>query len=296
MVVLQTDYGSTRKKAAQRLMGSLAGTVLASVVLWLHLPFSILMGATALSAFGLGFFLRRDYWVSVIFITLFVVVLTESLGPATLELTVERFGDTAAGRLLAMLAAFLFWPVWERGRFRPILARALRANAAYMRIVGDRLASGKRYDAEVVRAKRAAESASGAVFSSLQRMSGDPKNFRNLMSELAAVANGNQRVTRALNLIILEAHPDAPIPEASDLATHRASALEEMARALKDQDPQSDALVRAREQLKSRLEVVPAGPAPSQRSVALAQLERASAEIGAMFLGTEVLAEPGRTS
>jgi uncharacterized membrane protein YccC len=176
------------------------------------------------------------------------------------------------------------------------LARALRANAAYMRIVGDRLASGKRYDAEVVRAKRAAESASGAVFSSLQRMSGDPKNFRNLMSELAAVANGNQRVTRALNLIILEAHPDAPIPEASDLATHRASALEEMARALKDQDPQSDALVRAREQLKSRLEVVPAGPAPSQRSVALAQLERASAEIGAMFLGTEVLAEPGRTS
>jgi hypothetical protein len=69
-----------------------------------------------------------------------------------------------------------------------------------------------------------------------------------------------------------------------------------MARALKDQDPQSDALVRAREQLKSRLEVVPAGPAPSQRSVALAQLERASAEIGAMFLGTEVLAEPGRTS
>jgi uncharacterized membrane protein YccC len=226
MVVLQTDYGSTRKKAAQRLMGTLAGTVLASVVLWLHLPFSILMGATALSAFGLGFFLRRDYWVSVIFITLFVVVLTESLGPATLELTVERFGDTAAGRLLAMLAAFLFWPVWERGRFRPILARALRANAAYMRIVGDRLASGKRYDAEVVRAKRAAESASGAVFSSLQRMSGDPKNFRNLMSELAAVANGNQRVTRALNLIILEAHPDAPIPEASDLATHRASALE----------------------------------------------------------------------
>ena len=182
--------------------------------------------ATALSAFGLGSFLRRDYWVSVIFITLFIVVLTESLGPATLELTVERFGDTAAGRLLAMLAAFLFWPVWERVRFRPILARALRANAAYMRIVGDRLASGKCYDAEVVRAKRAAESASGAVFSSLQRMSGDPKNFRNLMSELAAVANGNQRVTRALNLIILEAHPDAPIPEASDLATHRASALE----------------------------------------------------------------------
>lgn len=292
MVVLQPDYGSTRKKAAQRLMGTLAGSVLASLVLWLRLPPPILMAATALTAFGFGFFLRRDYWISVIFITLFVVVLTESLGPATLELTVERFGDTAAGGLLALLAAFMFWPIWERARFRPILARALRANAAYMRVVGDRLAAGRRYDAEVVRAKRGAESSGAAVFSSLQRMSGDPKNFRNLTSELAAVANGNQRVTRALNLIILEAHPDAPVPEARDFAAHRASALEEMARALQDQDPQGDALVRAKEQLKPRHAPPSGNQEPSQRSIAIFQLERASAEIGAMFLGTEALARP----
>ena len=297
MVVLQPDYGSTRSRAAQRLLGTLVGSIVASLVLWLNLPFPVLMAATALSAFGFGFYLRRNYWVAVIFITLFVVVLTESLGPATFELTVERVGDTLAGGLLALLAAVAFWPVWERGRFRPILARALRANAAYMRIVGEQLAAGMRYDVRVVRAKRSAESASAEVFSSLQRMSGDPRNFRENMGELAVVANGNQRVTRALNLIILQAHPDQPMPEALELTVHRAVALEDMARALQEADGEA-ALKRAREQLRQ-------SPNPSvdahghvSRGIALGQLERTGAEIGAMFIGVAALAgtAPGPVS
>jgi uncharacterized membrane protein YccC len=210
---------------------------------------------------------------------------------------VERFGDTLAGGLLALLAAVAFWPVWERGRFRPILARALRANAAYMRIVGEQLAAGMRYDVRVVRAKRSAESASAEVFSSLQRMSGDPRNFRENMGELAVVANGNQRVTRALNLIILQAHPDQPMPEALELTVHRAVALEDMARALQEADGEA-ALKRAREQLRQ-------SPNPSvdahghvSRGIALGQLERTGAEIGAMFIGVAALAgtAPGPVS
>lgn len=292
MVVLQPDYGSTRAKAVQRLMGTLAGSILASLILWLRLPFAALMAATALSAFGFGFFLRRSYWIAVIFITLFVVVLTESLGPATLELTVERFGDTLAGGLLAMLAALVFWPVWEKGRFRPILARALGANAAYMRIVGLRLAAGRRYDAEVVSAKRAAESASADVFSSLQRMSGDPKNVRGLMGELAVVANGNQRITRSLNLVILQALPNQPVPQARDLTEHRARALEEMARAIQEPDAEKAALLRAREALQQSTGPKPSDDSPVSRGIALGQLERTASEIGAMIIGAAELAGP----
>jgi len=292
MVVLQPDYGSTRTKAVQRLMGTLAGSVLASCVLWLHLPFPALMAATAASAFLFGFFLRRNYWVSVIFITLFVVMLTESLGPVTLEITLERFSDTLAGGFLALIAALLFWPVWERERFRPILARALKANAAYMRIVGEKLAAGMRYDHEVVRAKRAAEKAASEVFSSLQRMSGDPLAFRDPINELAVVANGNQRVTRALNLIILQAHPDEPMPDVREMAARRSSALEEMARYLEGTDAGPKRLIQAREKLLRHPEATsPQGVSPS-RAIALGQLERAAAEIGAMSIGAAELANP----
>jgi uncharacterized membrane protein YccC len=289
MVVLQPDYGSTRTKAGQRLMGTLAGSILASVILWLSLPFGALMAATALSAFAFGFYLRRRYWVAVIFITVFVVVLTESLGPATLGLTIERFGDTLAGGLLAMLAAVVFWPVWEKARYRPILARALRANAAYMRVVGQYLAEGRSYDVGVVRAKRGAESASAEAFSSLQRMSGDPRSYREHLGELAVAANGNQRVTRALNLIILQSRPDRPVPEARELTVRRAAALDEVARALEEPSGRRAALERARGFLRESLAARrPGGHATD--GIALGQLERTGAEIGALLISAEAMA------
>lgn len=290
MIVLQPDFGSTRKKALERLVGTLAGSVLASLVLWLSLPFQVLMAATAVTAFCFGYFLRRNYAIAVVFITLFVVVLTESLGPATLELTIERFGDTLAGGLLAILAALVFWPVWERARLRPILARALRANAAYLRIVGARLAEGLRYDMKVVSAKRAAETAGAAVFSSLQRMSGDPENFRDRMNELAAVANGNQRVTRALNLLVLQAGPEAPALEARAIADRRAEVLEAIASSFEGSTPAAEAFTRARRALEWRPEQAPVRALPASAAIALAQLGRASAEIEAMLLEAEELA------
>ena len=296
MIVLQPDFGSTRKKAFERLVGTLAGSVLASLVLWLRLPFAALMTATAGTAFCFGYYLRRNYTIAVVFITLFVVVLTESLGPATLELTIERFGDTFAGGLLALLAALVFWPVWERDRFRPILAGAIRANAVYLRMVGDRLAAGHYYDKTVVRAKRAAESAGAAVFSSLQRMSGDPENFRDRMNELAAVANGNQRVTRALNLLTLQARPDAPAPEAQVIAAQGAVALEAIASSFESTTPASEAFSTARFALESWPGRARARAASAPGAIALAQIGRAFAEIEAMLLGAEELAgDPARS-
>ncbi|HZZ17737.1 MAG TPA: FUSC family protein [Opitutaceae bacterium] len=293
LVVLQPDYGSTRIRATQRLLGTLAGSILASFLLWLHLPFAWNMAATALTAFGFGFFLRRNYGIAVIYITLFVVVLTESLGPVTLALTIERFCDTFAGGLLALLAALLFWPAWEEDRFRPVLAKALNANARYMRIVGERLATGMPYDSEVVNAKRASESANAEAFSSLQRMSGDPKNYRERLSELAVVANGNQRVTRSLSLIILQSNPDFPILEARGISMERAEVLEGMARSLGAADTP---------RVPSSSSAAPHGqtgfPFAGERSassvIALGQLERTKAEVGAMAVAAAQLARSAR--
>jgi uncharacterized membrane protein YccC len=294
LVVLQPDYGSTRLRASQRLLGTLAGSILASLVLWLHLPFPWLMAATALTAFGFGFFLRRNYGIAVIYITLFVVVLTESLGPVTLALTVERFCDTFAGGLLALLAALIFWPSWEEGRFRPILAKALRATAGYMRIVGECLAAGTPYDDDVVKAKRASESASAEVFSSLKRMSGDPKNFRERLGELAVVANGNQRVTRSLNLIILQAHPDLPIPEARAISLGRADALDSMAQSLEVVSPGTPVGELDPGCLRQSGSTAPLRSRSDSGGVALGQLERTGAEVGAMFIAATRLAKAPR--
>ena len=67
---------STRQRAAQRMLGTLAGSVLASAFLWLQLPPAVLIAAAAGTMFAFGYWVKRDYAVAIFFITLFIVLLT----------------------------------------------------------------------------------------------------------------------------------------------------------------------------------------------------------------------------
>ncbi|QJE96007.1 FUSC family protein [Luteolibacter luteus] len=201
IVVLQPDFGSTRKKAAERVIGTLAGGLFASSLLWLRPDPSVIHVAVAATIAIFSYLVKRRYGVAVFFITLVVVLLMEAHQPVTIAFTIERMACTLGGGLLALVAAFLFWPVWERGRFPGILSNALARNRDYLRLVADRLKEGGPYDEPMMDAKKEAESANADAFSSLRRMSSDPKIHRAGLEQAAALANGNQRVTNALNVI-----------------------------------------------------------------------------------------------
>ena len=292
VVVLQPDYGSTRLRAGQRVLGTLGGSLVASALLWLELPFAALATASAATLFAFGYFIKRNYAVAVFFITLFIVLLTETNGPVTLAFTVERLALTSAGGALALLAALFFWPVWERERFPPLLATALRANRDYLGVLIARLAAGGPYDAAATLAKRHAESANSRVFSSLQRISGDPKNQQLGLEQAATLANGNQRLTRAFNVIALHLTPGAPLahPELDRFAHLGASTFDALALAVERDEPllpRLGELATAFAQL--RLPVPPpAATDPDARRDrwVFSQLGRAATELGAMLLAT----------
>jgi len=283
IVVLQPDYGSTRRRAAQRLAGTFAGSAFASVLLWLHLPFAALAVAAAGTIFAFGYLVKRDYARAVFFVTLFIVLLTEASGPVTIQFTLERLGSTAAGGALALLAAMFFWPVWERDRFPPILAAALRANRDYLRLLAGRLADGGSYDASAIAAKRHAESANSAVFSSLQRMTGDPKNQQEGLERAAALANGNQRLTRALTVLALHLTAGTPLrrPEVGQFAQLADATLEALAGAVERDAP--DGLGPLLADLENFSPREPHGGAPREHWV-FAQFTRAATELSAMVL------------
>jgi len=288
LVVMQPDYGSTRLRAGQRAIGTVAGGVLASLLLWLSLPSSVLLVALAATMFGFAFWLKRNYAVAVFFITLFVVLITEVSATVTVAFTVERLGATLAGVLLALLATQLFWPVWERQLYPGFLARALRANAQYVRLLGEHLAAGARYDGRLVAAKRAAEAANSVVFASLQRMFADPKNQQASLEEAASLANGNQRITRALTAVSLHLVADEPLrqPAIGEFVSLAAETLEALAAAAESvPEPRRFA------ELRTALDRVtfPAGPATGNRAgpvahSAASQFGRCATELSAMLL------------
>jgi uncharacterized membrane protein YccC len=291
VVVLQPDYGSTRQRAAQRLVGTLIGGLLASLLLWLKLPPVVLMTATAATIFGFSYFLRKNYALAVFFVTLMIVLLTEATSAVTLEFTISRLVATAAGGALAMLAALLFWPVWERQRFPAYLAAALRANRDYLQLLQARLASGGAYDDPVVAAKRRVEAANGTVFASLQRMAADPKHQQHGLTQAAAVANGNQRLTRALTTIGLHLKPGTPLtaPEAARFTTLASDALEALATSVTATDatgPSLQPLLGELESFQVPATIGTASNSPfAQRDHwVFGQMSRAALELSAMLL------------
>jgi uncharacterized membrane protein YccC len=285
--VLQPDYGSTRERAAQRVAGTIAGAIVASGLLWLDLGFHALMAATAMTMFAFGYWVRRNYALAIFFITLFIVLLTDATGPVTLAFGLERLASTVAGGALALVAAQIFWPVWERERFPAIQAAAFRANRAYAAVLIARLTQGGSFDAEASRAKRASEGANAAVFSSLRRMTGDPHSQQEGIESAATLANGNNRVTRALNLLSLHLTPGVTLdhPTLPRFAALTGEALEHLARAVEQGSSppgELDALIAT---LEGGL--FPSAADSERSRWVFAQLTRAATELTALLLALQ---------
>lgn len=193
---------------------------------------------------------------------------------------------------MAMLAAFLFWPVWERDQFPRYLQAALLGNRDYLKTLFVRLREGGSYDAGLIEAKRSVELANSQVFTSLQRMAVDPKHQQRHPEQAAALANGNQRLTRALTAIALtlssgNERKDSFLFRFESLAT---DVLETLAEGAVGHLPPSGwgaRLANVRSQL-NQIALPSREPATTSSDHALvSELARSVAELSAMVLAAE---------
>lgn len=201
LVVLQPDYGATRLKAGQRILGTLAGSGLGSLLLWVKMPVGWHVFFAAVLAFGFAFYVRRNYGLAVFFVTLMIVLMTEVMTPLHLDFTVARLLCTLAGGALALLAAVMFWPKWERSQSPRIIAAAVRANRKYLAAVTNGLARGEPFAGDAVLMKREAERANSQATASLQRLLGEPPRLQHNVEQVAALTADNQRLTRAITVL-----------------------------------------------------------------------------------------------
>ncbi len=201
VVVLQPDFGSTRERAAQRIGGTFAGSLLGSVLLWIKMPLLLLDGLAGLMSFGFAYYVRLRYGVAVFFVTLMIVLLTETIGPVHLDFTVTRLLCNAAGGAVALVAALLFWPVWEGGKFNTLLAASIQANRIYLATIARCLGTAGSDFEELLSSKRKAENANRHASISLQRLLAEPGIAEFEADRGAALTTYNQRITRSLTAI-----------------------------------------------------------------------------------------------
>ncbi|NMZ51117.1 YccS family putative transporter [Pseudomonas poae] len=259
LFVCQPNYGATRRKLGQRIIGTAIGLTVAWALFDLF-PSPLVQSMFAIAA-GLVFFINRTtrYTLATAAITLMVLFCFNQVGDGY-GLFLPRLFDTLLGSLIAGLAVFLFLPDWQGRRLNKVLANTLTCNSIYLRQIMQQYAAGKSDDLAYRLARRNAHNADAALSTTLANMLMEPGHFRKeadvgfrflvLSHTLLSYLSG------------LGAHRDTQLPaqmrEAliDSAGSSLAASIDEIASGLADKQPiaiQSD----AEEALAAQLEQMP---------------------------------------
>ena len=132
VTILRPAYVITKKRNIQRLTGTLAGVVIVSLILWLVSNTTVLLVVLVLSML-LGYsLLRVQYFIFVVFLTIFLVISIYFLNPYQFQsLIEERLLDTFVGSVIAFFISRFVLPVWGHHEIRQSMQKMLEANRQY---------------------------------------------------------------------------------------------------------------------------------------------------------------------
>lgn len=138
LVVLRPDFGSTFQRSLMRVLGTLIGLLLASVLVHFVLGDSTaaMIVLLALCFFGMRMAGPSNLGLAAVCLAGLVVVLLSLAGIPAHTTVIDRAVDTVVGGFIALFAALL-WPSWERQQVPDQLATLIGAYRSYLQALID---------------------------------------------------------------------------------------------------------------------------------------------------------------
>ena len=210
-VVLKPDFTTTFSRGALRLVGTIAGLMLATAI-YLVLPES---GWTQLILVGAFTFILRylgpaNYGVFTVAISGLIVFLLAATGVSPAEVVTARWLNTIAGGLLALIM-YAVWPTWERSTISESLAQMLDAMRDYFRAIASQFSSGRETDMAVLDSERTNwRLKRSAAEAAVQRVSSEPGNSRakaDCLNSIMASSGGLAHAVMGLEAGLVQSTP-----------------------------------------------------------------------------------------
>lgn len=131
-VILKPGFSLSKKRVFQRLTGTFIGGIGGVIIIILiqdpTARFFILLLFMILS-FSL---IQKNYILSVIFMTPYLLIMFTFLGIDTMEVAQERVVDTLLGGFLAFTSSYIIFPTWEGSQVKNYMRNLLIANYNYL--------------------------------------------------------------------------------------------------------------------------------------------------------------------
>jgi len=178
LFVLQPSYSATRRRLFQRVLGTITGVITGVLLVGLlTLPGQVLLMLA--SSYFFFAWLKKQYSVSVVFITIFVLCAFNLIADKGVPVMLPRLIDTLIGAFLALGTVRLLWPQWQYKRLPGLLHEALEKNRKYFSTILDEYEKKNTADDLEYRiARREAHQADNALALAWQDMQAEPSKYR----------------------------------------------------------------------------------------------------------------------
>ena len=144
IVILKPAFSLTKKRNSDRIAGTLAGIIIGIIILLTSENNTFLLVLLVVFMAGGYTFMRTNYFVSVVLITLYLILFYHLLYPHDFKSVLkDRIIDTLIGSAIAFIASSFLFPSWERDKIKPALETMLTEVEEYFRAIADAFAGKK---------------------------------------------------------------------------------------------------------------------------------------------------------
>lgn len=185
MVILKPGFSMTKQRNYERAIGTIIGGVSGALLLFfirdenarfiLMVLFMIITYSTQ----------RVFYFISVIFMTPFILILFSFIGTTADEnIAMERVLDTLIGSGIAFISSYVILPSWESYQMKQYMSDMLKANLKYLESIYARLANDKLTITEYKLARKEVYVKTANLAAAFQRMLNEPKTKQHRAAEV----------------------------------------------------------------------------------------------------------------
>ncbi|MGF1933619.1 MAG: FUSC family protein [Nostoc sp. ChiQUE02] len=232
MLVLKPNLGATFQRFFQRVGGTILGAVLAAVLVATITSKPILDIIILLTVFFGISLIGFNYGYSVVFLSIFVLLIIDIGHPIGWEFAGFRVLNTLIGAGLAFASHYFILPNRERDRLPSQLATALRETHKYFQDVMAVYQGTKERDSTIISQRRQTGLAIGNAQASFQGLLREPEMHKELvepvMTLLAYMGRFNSAVT-VLAVHLEHFRGTVPLPELETFIRQISLLLEQLA-------------------------------------------------------------------
>lgn len=184
LVISKPGFSLTKERNYQRIIGTIVGAGIGIFVLAFIKDKDALFFVLLFCMIASYSFQRKNYVVSVVFMTPYVIILFQFLGMGGISVATERIYDTLIGSGIAFIASYFLFPNWEYEKLKPDMLSMLEANCGYFNQVSQLFFDKVKDFTNYKVARKQVYVATANLASLFQRMFSEPKSKQFLIKEL----------------------------------------------------------------------------------------------------------------